>query len=673
MDPVDPDGLRRRWHLHHFKRKRRRPGSADEVHTVWGVGHAMQPILRSIVVLAAGLAAFVVLPQNALAQPLPPGHPMFVGYGGTFNRLTGTSLYSEVAPISSIFALAPCQFATSGSDPAGSGCNRAAFEALLAAEFSGVNSARRIFLMVGEPTCYASIVNSLGVPIWDWTLNALMQPKASGGGTYWDNVDLVEILHEPDGASGCSLPGVNDKALLWASKVSARSLPAKKIGMTYHQGQLTASSSANAPGIWSPYLNSIGIEAYVNPPGGTDAANKSALDAYLNGAKSQLATAAKSVYVWGQAYDRAGAWTNEETLGTLQDHIWNNIARDTNVLGLIHFSWWRGRYAEGDDLGGSRQRPHLYARHQGIHAVASGLTGSGEIPDYVGVDGLADIADFEKSGGGFWIRQNTGAGGGGLSFQTPGTNAGYGTALNFPAVTKAGWSVLAADFTGDGRADYADVAPKSSQQFGVWIHAANTDGTFSGATWRAVTIGDSTPNLAVQPRELIPSDIDGDGDADLVLHTQTTGVFTVYRNDPGGFTKLQDRVVRPSSIRTNDWRVVVADFNGDGLGDYADMWLSPSLYGHFWVHLGYGDGTFNSATWVEGGASPGLDWATVIGDFTGDGKADFADLSLVSGYFWVHAATTDGQGFPTFSSTNWGYGQQWITGTTWVPLGQQFR
>jgi hypothetical protein len=266
-----------------------------------------------------------------------------------------------------------------------------------------------------------------------------------------------------------------------------------------------------------------------------------------------------------------------------------------------------------------------------------------ELGDF-NADGKTDYADHDPSTGAFSIHLNID----GSSFQTGAWGPG--------AVTSVGpdWEILVADFTGDGWADYADLHVPSGQ---VWVHANTNYGTFSTSVWGWADMADGGDY------EVMAADIDGDWKADLVERQLSTGLLW-YTPNTGTGTPFVNHGGRKLLARTKngpEWRIMLGDFTGDGRADYADQYVPT---GSFWIHrnIGLGDPArlddnywMDNVSHVEGQTSAGSNWRTVVGDFSGDGYAEYADLWVPSGGFWTHNYMTATESFvPSGSSSGFG-------------------
>jgi hypothetical protein len=96
-----------------------------------------------------------------------------------------------------------------------------------------------------------------------------------------------------------------------------------------------------------------------------------------------------------------------------------------------------------------------------------------------------------------------------------------------------------------------------------------------------------------------------------------------------------------------------ADFNGDGLTDLGYLDPSDSRGYSFWVSLsgGAGFGNPGSGQWVLPGNWGGSWGSYLVGDFSGDGKADY--LFFQPGDMTFHVLTSTGTGFTTAGNGVW--------------------
>jgi hypothetical protein len=120
----------------------------------------------------------------------------------------------------------------------------------------------------------------------------------------------------------------------------------------------------------------------------------------------------------------------------------------------------------------------------------------------------------------------------------------------------------------------------------------------------------------------------------------------------------------------SDWQVLIGDFTGDGRADLAEHQQSTT---HMNIHRNSGvlpnvtAPIFSGVTWRKAYPNAGLNWYPLVGDFTGDGCADYANLYTPTGQFYVveHQSCTT---FPAAPPT-WGIGTVTV-GVDWRILGQ---
>jgi hypothetical protein len=173
----------------------------------------------------------------------------------------------------------------------------------------------------------------------------------------------------------------------------------------------------------------------------------------------------------------------------------------------------------------------------------------------------------------------------------------FGKTLPIPSNTV---SLVAADFNKDKKTDLALVTLTDI----VGVFLGNGDGTFQSPTWYSGVY---------QCGAITTADLDGDGNLDLVLGSQTGGGFAPMPNVLGGT---------------------------GGLG----------------VLMGNGDGTFRGALAYQTGASPGLNnYAYAIADINGDGNQDIiTPFSLLAGNGKGTFTVKSGTQFPGITGSNAG-------------------
>jgi hypothetical protein len=276
------------------------------------------------------------------------------------------------------------------------------------------------------------------------------------------------------------------------------------------------------------------------------------------------------------------------------------------------------------------------------------------MPDFNG-DKFADFADL-NAGGTFWTHVNLGNG----TFATGDYNWGQTMATSSQA-----WRSLAADFNGDGRADFADLnATLDSGSSGhLWVHFNHGPSGYSHLGMHGSTAASTDPGI-----EVLPGDFNCDGSADILERNVRTGALRVLRNSRAvaPYSFVPDATPAFRTMVGPEWAVRVADFNGDGCADVADYRTDTS---ELWVHMnlarqGRIDFDISNYAYAKGlGVQP---FKMIVGDFTGDGFADFADYKPTTGEFWIHRNLRNG----TFDAADYGYGKGFRPDLTWKLLGE---
>ncbi|MFI5461494.1 MAG: beta strand repeat-containing protein, partial [Isosphaerales bacterium] len=183
-------------------------------------------------------------------------------------------------------------------------------------------------------------------------------------------------------------------------------------------------------------------------------------------------------------------------------------------------------------------------------------------------------------------------------------------------------SIVAGDFTGDGRIDLAVAGGNYNSVTGsvgeVSVLLGNGDGTFQPAVQYAV---------GANPTGIVAGDFNGDGKLDLaVANEYDPDISVLLGNGDGTFRPQVTYALAQLPVA-----IVAGDFNGDGKLD-----LAVTGGGSASVLLGNGDGTFQSPVNSTVGYTPST---IVAGDFSGDGKLDLAapnagasDVSVLLGH-----------------------------------------
>ncbi len=221
-----------------------------------------------------------------------------------------------------------------------------------------------------------------------------------------------------------------------------------------------------------------------------------------------------------------------------------------------------------------------------------------------------------------------------------------------------------ADFDADGRSDLATISANGGGAWAGAIAMERSTGTgFASSTWAAHTPTHMRNGGSTLRYRVVLGDFDGDARADLLTVSPNGGGgwaewASVELSTGRAFTSATWNTPTPTHMRNGngaaDYRVLVGDFNGDGLSDLVTM--SPNGGGGWaaWaaVDLSTGAG-FTSTVWNtptpmhmrNGGAA---DYRVMIGDFNGDGRSDVATISPDGGGGWADWVSMDlstGTGF----------------------------
>lgn len=206
------------------------------------------------------------------------------------------------------------------------------------------------------------------------------------------------------------------------------------------------------------------------------------------------------------------------------------------------------------------------------------------------------------------------------------------------------------DFNGDGKLDLA--CSQSSPTAAVLIMLGNGNGTFQSPVSYALPSGGNN---------VVVADLRQNGKLDLIVPGAGTAnnqifddIYILLGNGDGTFKSPVSYVAQANPVS-----VAVGDFNGDGKLDLAVLNLcgvdpGGCSFSTLVLLLGNGDGTFQPARipWFDLSTS----WKVVAADFSGNGEFDLAVANLSSSTVTVFINTpgTDGA-FParqTWSAGN---------------------
>ena len=300
-------------------------------------------------------------------------------------------------------------------------------------------------------------------------------------------------------------------------------------------------------------------------------------------------------------------WENTTGLGTSWlEHLASTNLSDAWQTILADFD------GDGDlDLAGASwsiswwENPGYTSKTWPIHPVGPLDLGAIAAADLDG-DGDTDVASAGRwSGAVSWWENVGGEGSDWIGHSVTSVSGGVG-------------SIVAADLDGDKHIDLA----VGGADGGVISWWQNADGL--GTNW----VDGVVASGFVGTVGLVASDMDRDGDADLVGAADSSGRVTWWENDEPGLGAWSEHPVAVEFEGASS--VVSVDLDGDGDGDLAGSATgSGALY--WWENL-----DADGATWAEHPIATGLGMpaATASADVNGDGAVDLAVASQDGTITW---------------------------------------
>lgn len=176
-----------------------------------------------------------------------------------------------------------------------------------------------------------------------------------------------------------------------------------------------------------------------------------------------------------------------------------------------------------------------------------------------------------------------------------------------------------ADVTGDGRDDLI-LNHLSPTRNVVAVLPGQANGDFGAAV---VSEHSATPSGGWAEFKLVVGDVTGEGRADIVWSRQNTvdgnRNYVALGGSDGALTYLEPQSFGSASW-SPDYRVFLADIDGDGDKDLVWNWLGGSNF--IWRALSSGDGTFTPATSISHPNSGWGGYVAFVGDVDRDGDDD---------------------------------------------------
>jgi hypothetical protein len=223
-------------------------------------------------------------------------------------------------------------------------------------------------------------------------------------------------------------------------------------------------------------------------------------------------------------------------------------------------------------------------------------------------------------------------------FQTaPGSFASPPLSLSHASVVFP-LEALIVDLNGDGALDLISANYTSDN---VTVFFQTTPGAFASPPL-ALSAGAS----GIGPHGVVPADVDGDGDLDVVVtYDATDNAVIFFQTAPGVFEAFPSVLLSDGASMNRVFDAAVGDLNGDGLPDLVTANFQSN---NLSVFFQTGGGAFNpTATRLSDGARTNGSFHVEIGDMDGDGDLDIVSVGREASRVTVFTQVTPGNFLPT--------------------------
>jgi hypothetical protein len=223
-----------------------------------------------------------------------------------------------------------------------------------------------------------------------------------------------------------------------------------------------------------------------------------------------------------------------------------------------------------------------------------------------------------------------------------------------PVSPTSPYFMVEGNLNGDNRSDFALVTPgnASGQPGEIYPFLSAGDGTFTQLSPQQF------PFVANSPAsfDVIQGDFKDNGLTDFAIVSGDT-IRAFLSNGNGNFSEHTQTIAQNFGTPPSNWTPITGDFTGNGKTDFA-MVTGDTSGNTVYTYLSNGDGTFSvveQSIYGDLGAPPSAYWSPIIGDFNGDGKTDVSFITGSSSGNQVATWLSNGDGtFSTVGQTIYG-------------------